>query len=254
MISHVEKGKRFQEKCKQLFDSKLGKSLENEVRITVSDGRSHVFDLATAERDIVAECKAYTWTKSGNQPSAKITHLREAVDLLNHLPESAKAYLLIKKDSHPVRKETLASYFVRLNMPLLRRVNVLEVSDEENEISCLHGNLQVANYQTSTKQITAETKIPALTVSELGTLRRSLFVILDNVEGAKRRDEGPAKRASRLRSEAKLPRNIANLMHTVLGFRDAAEYEDYTPTESETAAILNAWNAIVEWAKSQRYF
>lgn len=41
--------------------------------------KEHKFDLANADRSIVAECKCYTWTDSGNVPSAKLMGLDEAV-------------------------------------------------------------------------------------------------------------------------------------------------------------------------------
>jgi len=247
MISNVEKGRRFQEHCKTLLESRFGRSLENEVRITLSEGQSRIFDLVTTERDIVVECKAYTWTKSGNTPSAKITHLREAVVLLNSLPEPVNVYLTIKKDVHPIRKETLATYFVRLNQSLLKRTNVFEIAEDGSEISCLYSSLQVEGHPTEAPQSPLPEKKPTLSASKLGELRRSLFSILDNIDGSRMRDEGPAKRVNRLRSEEKLPKNIANLIHTILGYRNVAEYEGYIPTASEAAVILNAWDAIVEW-------
>lgn len=253
MISNVEKGWQFQKHCKTLLESRFGRSLEKEVRITLSEGQSHKFDLATTERDIVVECKAYTWTKSGNTPSAKITNLREAVVHLNSLPDSVHVYLAIKRDVHPLRKETLASYFVRLNQSLLKRTNVFEIAEDEREIFCLNSSLQVESHSTESPQSPLPEKKPPLSASKLGELRRSLFFILDNIDGSRIRDEGPANRVNRLRSEEKLPKNIANLIHTILGFRNIAEYEGYIPTASETTVILKAWDAIVEWAEIHGY-
>jgi hypothetical protein len=71
-------------------------------------------------------------------------------------------------------------------------------------------------------------------VEALGRMRRSIFKLLDLAEGIARRDEGPSKRVSRLRTEERIPRIVANCMHTILGFSDSAEYEDHTPTEAES--------------------
>lgn len=142
MISNVEKGKIFQNYCQKILKAEFGRDIESEVRFTLTDGRSHKFDLATSDRAIVAECKAYTWTSGGNIPSAKITHLKESVDYLNNLPPSIKALLLIKRDPHPVRRETIGSYFVRLNKEILKNVNVIEVSETKNEIEYLHKSYQ----------------------------------------------------------------------------------------------------------------
>lgn len=94
-------------------------------------------------------------------------------------------------------------------------------------------------------------KPETITASEFGSLRRQLFQLLDWIEGQRNREEGPARRVSQLRSVGKIPRHVANLMHTVLGFRDAAEYDDHVPTEHETNVIQSAWRAIIEWAQSK---
>lgn len=142
MLSNKEKERLFQEKCKILLESEFATVFDREVRIELPDGRPHVFDLATAEHDVVAECKAYSWTESGNIPSAKISNLREALDLLRGLPDSTKTFLIIKKDPHPIHKETLADYFAKLDKKILGRVNVLEVSEVGGEIILVYGSLE----------------------------------------------------------------------------------------------------------------
>lgn len=83
----------------------------------------------------------------------------------------------------------------------------------------------------------------------LGAIRRHLFQILDCAEGKAGRDTTPMKRVIRLRDEKKIPKNIANLMQTVLGFRNIAEYDDYVPTEKEAELITAAWELVLEWAR-----
>jgi hypothetical protein len=68
----------------------LAPTVDLEVPIQIGSGKSHLFDLATRERDIVAECKAFTFTATGNNPSAKMTTLREATMYLRSIPGNVK--------------------------------------------------------------------------------------------------------------------------------------------------------------------
>ena len=138
-ISNTEKGWLFQGECQRALELVLGRKLDREVSISTPSGASHRCDLATPERDVVAECKCYDWTVSGNVPSAKIVHLREALQRLRLLPEGVTRYLIIRKSPHPVRPESLGTYFVRLNRQELGTVNVLELSEEGGSFDVLHG-------------------------------------------------------------------------------------------------------------------
>jgi hypothetical protein len=91
----------------------------------------------------------------------------------------------------------------------------------------------------------------SLNAQSLGAVRRDLFKILDWVEGKASRELTPMKRVIRLRDEKKIPKNIANLMQTVLGFRNIAEYDDYVLPEEESVLIGSAWELIVKWATSK---
>jgi hypothetical protein len=138
-ISNAEKGRLFQGKCQQALELALGRKLEREVSIGTPSGASYRCDLATPERDAVAECKCYDWTVGGNVPSAKIVHLREALQRLRLLPEGVTRYLIIRKSPHPVRPESLGAYFVRLNRHELGSVSVLELPEEGGGFTVLHG-------------------------------------------------------------------------------------------------------------------
>lgn len=78
MLSNTERGKAFQLLCRDALRRELGRDFDLEVPIQIGSGKPHSFDLATKERDIVAECKAFAFTATGKNPSAKITTLREA--------------------------------------------------------------------------------------------------------------------------------------------------------------------------------
>jgi hypothetical protein len=105
----------------------------------IGENKLHSFDLATEVRDIVVECKAFTFTVTGGNPSAKITTLREAVQYLRSLSGSPARLLVVKRDVHPVRGESLAEYFVRLNSYLLGDVKVLEMDADGGPVRYVHG-------------------------------------------------------------------------------------------------------------------
>jgi hypothetical protein len=111
-----------------------------EVPINIGGIRPHFFDLATPERDVVAECKAFTFTVAGNNPSAKISTLREAAADLSSIPGSVVRLLIVKENAHPRRGETLGRYFARLNAHHLRQVTVLEMHEAGGELVCIHGS------------------------------------------------------------------------------------------------------------------
>ena len=73
-------GRKFQEFVQTILKEKYNTYFEQEAAIPIGrPPKEHKFDLANADRSIVAECKCYTWTDSGNVPSAKLMGLDEAV-------------------------------------------------------------------------------------------------------------------------------------------------------------------------------
>lgn len=91
--------------------------------------KEHKFDLANADRSIVAECKCYTWTDSVNVPSAKLMGLDEAVFYFGFLPAGTQKILCMKESVYKGKAETLAEYYVRVHGHLLGDVSVFEISD-----------------------------------------------------------------------------------------------------------------------------
>jgi len=73
------------------------------------------------------ECKNYSWTETGNTPSAKIAVLNEAVLYLSHAPIDSKKIIVLRKDNNPKRKESLAEYYVRTYFHLLNEVMIMEL-------------------------------------------------------------------------------------------------------------------------------
>jgi hypothetical protein len=140
VLSNTERGKAFQVLCSDALGGRLGREIDLEVPILISGNKFHTFDLATKERDIIAECKAFGFTASGNIPSAKITTLREAAMYLHMIRGKAVRLLIVKHAPHPTRGETLGRYFVRLNGHHLEQVGVLEMPETGGPLVCIHGD------------------------------------------------------------------------------------------------------------------
>ena len=143
MLSNTERGKAFQLLCRDALKRALSRDFDLEVPIQIGSGKPHTFDLATRERDVIAECKAFAFTATGNNPSAKITTLREATVYLRAIPGEVHRVLIAKRDPHPKRGETLGQYFVRLNPNFLEHITVLEMPETGGELVCLHGSFSL---------------------------------------------------------------------------------------------------------------
>ncbi len=124
-------GRKFQEHVQIALAKEFHSEFYPEVAIPIGcPAKDHKFDLANADRSIVAECKCYTWTDSGNVPSAKLMGLDEAVFYFSFLPATTMKLLCMKKAVYPGKAETLAEYYVRMHGHLLKDVSVYEVSED----------------------------------------------------------------------------------------------------------------------------
>jgi hypothetical protein len=129
--SNSEIGRRFQQVAIKALGVLVGVEFEDEVEISIGTPRKpHKFDLASADRRYVAECKAFTFTRTGNIPAAKLTTLKEAATYLLHLPDETKRFIVMKRSIRPTHPESLVEYFVRLHSNLLGDICVVEVSDD----------------------------------------------------------------------------------------------------------------------------
>jgi hypothetical protein len=142
MISNTERGTAFQLRCRDALQQVLNRDLDLEARMEIGSGKFHSFDLATRQRDVIAECKAFSFTATGNNPSAKITTLRETCNDIRAIPGDVERLLIVKRAPHPnpKRGETLGRYFVRLNMRHLEGITVLEMPEDGGELACIHGS------------------------------------------------------------------------------------------------------------------
>ena len=128
--SNTYVGRTFQEAVQSILEGKYHGCFEQEVTIPIGrPPKGHRFDLANSDRTIVAECKCYTWTESGNIPSAKLMGLDEAVFYFGFLPAETQKLLCMKRAVFHGKAETLAEYYVRVHGHLLSDVFVYEISE-----------------------------------------------------------------------------------------------------------------------------
>ena len=126
-------GRKFQKLVQKILKERYNTYFEQEAAIPIGNPpKAHKFDLANNDRTIVVECKCYTWTDSGNVPSAKLMGLDEAVFYFGFLPAGTQKILCMKKAVFGEKKETLAEYYVRVHGHLLGDVAVFEISDDGN--------------------------------------------------------------------------------------------------------------------------
>ena len=130
---HTYLGKKFQEAVCEWFasESEYKGSFEMEVGLPIgSPEKDHFFDIVNKEAKIVIECKRYTWTETGNVPSAKIRSLNEAAFFLTSMEPSLKdsytKYIVMFKANHPKKKESLAEYYFKTYHNLLGDIILAE--------------------------------------------------------------------------------------------------------------------------------
>ena len=124
-------GRRFQGFVQSILEKKFNTPFDQEAVVPIGKPpKAHKFDLANKDRSIVAECKCYTWTDSGNVPSAKLMGLDEAAFYFSFLPPETRKILCMKKATYHGKAETLAEYYVRVHGHLLGDVNVYEITDD----------------------------------------------------------------------------------------------------------------------------
>ena len=120
-------GALFQEQVREWFQNKYNSSFVLEKKIPIGNPpKDHKFDIVAENGEIAIECKRYTWTVSGNVPSAKIGFTNEAAFYLSFLPDTYDKYIVMLYSYHEKRKETLAEYYYRTNKHLLGSVKVAE--------------------------------------------------------------------------------------------------------------------------------
>lgn len=130
------KGAAFQKSVQEWFSLSRNENFISEKAIMIGvPPKPHKFDLSNENCSVVVECKCYTWTETGNVPSAKMGFCNEAVFYLRLLPTNCEKWLVMLKSYHPKRKETLAEYYYRTNKHLLGDVKIAEFDPEKHILS-----------------------------------------------------------------------------------------------------------------------
>ena len=117
-MSNVTRGQDFAAAVGRYL-TELGLELEPEYPARVGIGsksiKDHRFDFGNA--DVLVECKCYGWTQGGNNPSAKISTLNEAMMYFHSTPAHYRKMLFLPKTVKNGARipETFAEYYVRLH-------------------------------------------------------------------------------------------------------------------------------------------
>jgi hypothetical protein len=112
--SNAEVGRDFEEASQIFFEArgiKLTRGFVAPVGFKVK--KDHKFDLGSEEPPILVECKSYTWTATGNSPSAKIRGMNEVMLLFNVAPPHYKKILFVLKHLHLRSKVSLAAHYIK---------------------------------------------------------------------------------------------------------------------------------------------
>ncbi len=122
-------GKSFEKISKKWAEKYFGQRF-NEKSVGIGNPPiGHKFDLVSSDEKIIIECKCYTWTVSGNVPSAKLATLDEAVLYLCNVNIPARKIIAMKRDWSEKRKKTLAEYFLEKKGHLMGDISVVEIDE-----------------------------------------------------------------------------------------------------------------------------
>ena len=128
-------GKEFQIAVKEWFEEAYTSPFEIERKIAIGrPAKLHSFDISSLDESIVVECKCYTWTETGNIPSAKMGFTNEAAFYLSFLPDDTERMIVMLHAEHAKRNETLAEYYFRTNRHLLGKIKIYEFDRQTNEM------------------------------------------------------------------------------------------------------------------------
>jgi hypothetical protein len=67
-----KKGKDFEEKARQILGQRYKTKFRKQSINIGNPPKPHNFDLVSDDGTIIVECKNYSWTETGNVPSAKM--------------------------------------------------------------------------------------------------------------------------------------------------------------------------------------
>jgi hypothetical protein len=128
-------GRDFEVRAARVMGAVFGVSLLLDHALPIGEPpKMHKFDFGTDSGSHVGEAKCYTWTETGNVPSAKLGFLNQAVFYLSFLPDTMVRFVVMPRSLHPRRHESLAEYWYRTDRHLLQGVRVFEIEDETDRV------------------------------------------------------------------------------------------------------------------------
>ena len=120
-------GAVFQQQVLRWFQTNYAAEFVLEKKIPIGNpAKDHKFDIVAEDGSVAIECKCYTWTVTGNVPSAKMGFANEAAFYLSFLPDKYEKFIVMLKATHAKRNETLAEYYYRMNKHLIGSTRVAE--------------------------------------------------------------------------------------------------------------------------------
>jgi hypothetical protein len=111
-VSNAHAGRDFEEAA-VLYFKETGISLTRNFNVPIGFGSTKVkrFDFGSEDPPIIVECKSYTWTESGNSPSAKIYSLNQVMLEFTAAPKHYRRILFLLK--HMRKDVSLASHYLK---------------------------------------------------------------------------------------------------------------------------------------------
>jgi len=133
------RGREFEIYAAQVLGRHFGVTFETDHPLEIGKpAKLHKFDLVgllASTPTHVGECKRYSWTESGNVPSAKMAFANQALLYLSLLPASVRRFIVMPRATHPRRTETLVEYYCRTYNHLLGDISVIEIDTTTDEIT-----------------------------------------------------------------------------------------------------------------------
>jgi len=129
------KGRSFQVLAREILSAHFRTEFRLDYPILIGNPpKAHRFDLVSGDASIVGECKNYSWTETGNMPSAKMGFINEALLYLSYLPSATTKFIAMRVARHDRRQETLAQYYVRTYRHLHAGIDVFEIDVESRDV------------------------------------------------------------------------------------------------------------------------
>ncbi len=138
-ISNAHAGREFEESA-LLYFRRTGIELTPNFIVSVgfAKKKDHRFDLGSEDPPIVVECKSFTWTGTGNSPSAKLYALNEAMLYFNATPPRYRRILFLLK--HSRKNVTLAEHYLKRFAHLIPgNIEIWEFDLDSKRAVCIYG-------------------------------------------------------------------------------------------------------------------